>query len=520
MVGSVDRPVAGGIYREGLVGQPRSLNPLLDPSDPVTRDVARLVFAGLTRVTDGGDIQGDLAERWTTEDEGRSYTFYLRSGARWHDGQPVVAADVIATVALVRSPAFAGPAVLQRVWGEVQAEEVDARTVRLRLARPYSSFIEACSMPILPSHLFGLEDGLREHAASYQPVGAGPFRVAEHTSGMLRLARHGGYQGPKPYFDEVHLVYFPDPGAAIAALRDRRLDGFAGAPAGTAPAPTDPGSTSGQIVSWPLPLLGEQLILYFNHRNSVLADSRVRKAFAAMIDRPRLFIEVAGMSAVPAHGPIPAFSWAYAPWMDVPADPTSARSLLDAAGWMGLPTRTQNGRPLRLQLAVPLEGRLVGLAEAIKAQLQALGAEIELQPTEQLDLYRERLATRRFDMALLHVGLGNIDPDPGWLWESAQAESGFNFAGYRRAAADELIVAARLDGDPGRRRRALEGFQQLWLEDAPSVVLGSPVMTYAIWDHIRGVRPGTVPEPGARLQHLAEWYIHTERIPALLSLGG
>jgi peptide/nickel transport system substrate-binding protein len=491
-----------------------SFNPLLDPSDPVGRDVARLVHAGLVRVTDGGDIAPDLAERWITEDGGTSYVFFLRPKAAWHDGRPIIAADVVSTIRIVQAPDFPGPRELALLWKRVTPEIVDEHTVRLRLNAPYSTFIEACSLPLLPAHLFRPEDAARlaDIDASYRPVGAGPYRVVEETELGVRLQRHDGYQGGKPYLDEVAFRYYPDGASAAAALRSGEVDGLA-ADSSVLSAPT-PGA-----VTVTVPLQGRQVILFLNQQNPILADARVRQAIARGLDREGLLREVAGSDGVPAYGPIPSFSWAYSPVVETSPDLAGAGARLSEAGWGGNGTRTQAGQSLTLQLLTPMDRRLAGFGEGIKSQLAALGMRVEVQPTDLLDLYRERLAARRFDMALLMVELPSLDPDPAILW-SASENASFRFAPFQQTEAERLMEEVRSNGDPTARLAALEAFQARWLQDVPSVVLVSPTLTYAISTRVHGIQPGVVPEPSARLQHVPQWYLYTERVPALFSALG
>jgi ABC-type transport system substrate-binding protein len=101
------------------------------------------------------------------------------------------------------------------------------------------------------------------------------------------------------------------------------------------------------------------------------------------------------------------------------------------------------------------------------------------------------------------------------MWHSSQRLAGSNFAGYQNPVADQLLTTARLQGDPEPRFAALSAFQHLWAEDTPSVVLTSPIMTYVMSTAIHGVQLGVVPDPGARFQHIAEWYVRTQRIPVL-----
>jgi ABC-type transport system substrate-binding protein len=104
----------GGTYFEGVVGAPEKINPLLCPLNEAERDVCALVFRGLTRLNEAGEVVPDLAESWTISGDGITYTFRLRPNERWEDGYPVTADDVIFTVGLMRDPGFPGPSGLQR----------------------------------------------------------------------------------------------------------------------------------------------------------------------------------------------------------------------------------------------------------------------------------------------------------------------------------------------------------------------------------------------------------------------
>jgi peptide/nickel transport system substrate-binding protein len=482
--------------------------------DPITQDVSRLIHAGLVRVNEGGQLSGDLAVDWSTSPDDLVYTFRLRPQATWQDGQRVTAADVQATIALLQSPNYPGPAEFSALWRGVRVEAPDPLTIRYTLAQPYTSFIEACSIAILPAHLFG-SDGtadLREHSASYSPIGAGPYRLESLTPEGIVLARHDRYHGVTPYLDRIELRYYPDVSEALRALASGAVDGFAGA----APADVASLDAAGRFIVREAPLQGQQLILYLNNVNPVLADPRVRRAIALAIDRRALAGGPLRESAVPAYGPVPAYSWAYAPAIETPPDEAAARRLLDEAGWLGSPVRSQNGRSLRLQLVVAADDRQIAVSEWLRRQLEPIGFRIEVQPVDTLDLYRERIIPRSYDMALLHVWLGTEDADPFPFWHSTQAEPGFNFARYQSPAADHALALARTNGDPTQRLAALAAFQMQWVDDAPSVILASPLLAYVLPSTLRGVRLGVIPEPSARFQHVAEWHLHTTRVPAIL----
>lgn len=514
LIGTEERPAPGGIYREAVVGQPLTLNPLLNPADPIVRDVARLVYAGLVRVQDGGTIEPDLASDWNVAGDGRTYTFRLRPKALWHDGRSVTAADVLATVRLLQSPTYPGPPELAELWRRVRVEAADAQTVSFHLAEPYALFLEACSVPILPAHVFG-DDGaadLAEHPASYAPIGAGPFLVRSVDEFRLLLARHDGYLGPRPYLEEIELRFYEDARAAASALTAGAVDGLAGLSRSDIGALAEPERFAVRQV----PLQGHQTLLLMNHRQAILKDPAVRHAISLAVDRSALVETALEGQAIAAYGPIPTFSSAYSSNVETAPDPAGAGRVLAGDGWLGGPVRSKDGRALRLGLAAPEGGHGPALAEALAAELAAIGMRIDAQAVGALDLYRERLLPGRYDLAVEEVWLGSVDPDPYPLWHSNQVQDGLNFAGYQHAEADRWLATARSSADAAQRFAALGAFQQLWSDDVPSVVLSSPLLAYVMSSQIRGVRLGIVPEPGARFQHLAEWYVRTQRVPALL----
>ena len=170
---AVDRP-----YREGVLGHPESISPLTARSQ-ADRDLVALLFAGLVRNGPNGSVVPDLASRWSTSDDGRTWTFELREDAFWHDGQPVTAADVSFTIHTLQDPDYAGPR--STSWSGVTVQAIGERTVRFTLDTPIGGFLQAATQPIAPAHL--LADvpvtSLPDHSFGERPVGSGPFALVD-----------------------------------------------------------------------------------------------------------------------------------------------------------------------------------------------------------------------------------------------------------------------------------------------------------------------------------------------------
>ena len=141
-VSEVPEPVAGGAYTEALIGEFSRFNPVLDFYNSVDRDVDRLIFSSLIRFDATGLAQSDLAESWGISRDGTVYNVSLNPNARWHDGEPVTAADVVFTVDLLRSPELPIPDDLLRLWEDVEVEALDDYTLQFRLPEPFAPFLD------------------------------------------------------------------------------------------------------------------------------------------------------------------------------------------------------------------------------------------------------------------------------------------------------------------------------------------------------------------------------------------
>ena len=104
---TVTVPDTGGTYIEGVAGAPQYINPLLCQLHDEDRDLCSLVFVGLTRFTETGEVVPDLADTWSISDDGITYTFKLRQDIKWDDGAPVTVDDILFTTRLLQDPGLA-----------------------------------------------------------------------------------------------------------------------------------------------------------------------------------------------------------------------------------------------------------------------------------------------------------------------------------------------------------------------------------------------------------------------------
>src|SRR5438445_10879998 len=304
-------PAYGGTYVEGVAGVPQYLNPVIAATD-VDEDVVRLAFSGLTRYDQNGAIVPDLAAGFRTESNGRVWTFEIRDDARWQDGQPVTADDVVYTVKLLQDRGYVGP--YSDAFRGVTVERLDERGVRFTLPDVYGPFAQSTTVPLLPAHLLGNVPyaELPRQTFNVRPIGSGPFRVIDIDGRQVVLTRNEDFyrtrpDRTRPYLDRVILRFYPDSTEALLALSRGELDGVGGLSSQDAERAR---SLKGAVL-YSLPT-DNFVSLFLNVRPErvVFRDRAVRQAIARAIDRGRgLRLAADGRGGV-AGELVPNSSWA------------------------------------------------------------------------------------------------------------------------------------------------------------------------------------------------------------------
>ena len=507
----------GGVFREGVAGNPQYLNPLLCQTHEIDQDLCSLLFRGLTRLDASGRVIPDLAESWAGTPDGLTYTFRLRQGQFWHDGAPITVDDILFTVEMLQAPDTPAVPDLVELWRAVEVESVDAQTVRFVLDEPFAPFLDYTSIGLLPKHIWRdvLPAGLISSPLNLTPVGSGPMRVAQSSAGMIRLQPNPYLAADTPYISALEFHFYPDYPSIYAAYTKGELDGISRV------LPSDlPLAKEREDLQLFAALESVYVSVIFNLKNPntpFFQEQPVRQALLYGLNRERLVAQAVSGQGVVADSPIPANSWAYA--ADLPAfpyDPSRAARILDEAGWIDRDAdgvRDKEGRALRFVLLAnddPVRSQLI---EQISADWRAIGVQAVPQAVSFAGLVSDFLAPRRFDASLVTWSITG-DPDPFPLWHSSQsAEGGQNYSGWMNDEADTLIQDARSTIDRGKREALYARFQRLFLEDMPALPLYYPVYTYGVSERVKNVQIGPLNTPSDRFATFSDWYIVTRRVP-------
>ena len=511
------QPVAdyGGTYVEGVVGNPRYMNPLLCQSNSVDCDIVALVFTGLTTVGNDGVIEPDLAESWDISTDSTVYTFYLRQDAVWHDGAPVTAADVVYTVSIMQDSEFQGDSFLSEMWQTVVVDQIDEYTVRFTLREPFSPFLEHTTIGLLPSHILANVSAseLGDSAFNASPIGTGPFKMSQVSATEVELVANSDYYNPRPYLDSIVLKFYSD----YASLLEARERGEIAGMSRVQPEQLEAVAKDDDLTLYSAPLSGYTLV-YLNLDRPAFQDPAVRQALMYALDRQALVDDIVYGQGIVIDTPIMPHSWAFDDNLDTyNYNQNKAISLLEQSGWFdddGDGIRERGTTRLQFILSTNEDDSVrVAIVDAIARQLAEVGIAVVPDTVSWTTLVDEMLRPRAYDAVLLGWQDLPPDPDPYPYWHSSQAtQTGLNFANYISSTADALLQQARATTDQDERYELYRSFQALFVEDVPSVVLYQPVYTYAVDSGVYGVQVAPMTTGSDRFANVASWYMATQRL--------
>lgn len=506
-------PASGGLFVEGVVGLPQYLNPLLSDPYPIDRELVSLLFDGLTRYDETGQLVPALAQEWVVSEDNMTVRFVLKAGLTWHDGQPVTAEDVVFTYRLLQDENFPGSPALKTLWQTVTINPIDDLTVEFVLSEPYSPFLEATTRGILPAHLLaGVSAAtLPDHPFNTTPVGTGPFMVNSgedwRRNGRLRLSPNPLNWPQGTQLNGLEFRFYPDEPSLLAAFQAGEIQAINQVPPSLLPQVAQ--IPEGRLFS---AVSARYTSLLFNLSDTAVTHSKeVRQALAYALDRELLVDQVLNGQGVPLEGPYLPTSWASHAdlFTAYTHQPTTAADLLNAAGWTlpdGATVRQKDGLPLSLRLLVLDAPTSRALAQTLAGQWAAVGIDTQLTLTTTVSARQQLLAERAFDVALVDI-TPPADPDLYDFWSQEAIIRGQNYAAWNNRRASEALEDARQVWGINERRPFYETFLRLYNDDLPALTLYQHVYTYALHQSVNLAEIGRIVTPRDRYNTFANWFL-------------
>ena len=424
----------------GMVLEPPHLDPTAGAPAAIDEVVYANVFEGLTRIGRNGEVLPALAESWNVSQDGKTYTFSLREGVRFHDGEALTAEDV--KFSLERASATDSLNAQKGLFADIETvEAVDDRTVKVTLKKPNGSFLFNMAWGDAV-----IVDPKSADGNKANPVGTGPFVFDKWARGSsLSLKRNDTYWGEPAALETATFRFISDPAAALSAVMAGDVDAFANFPAPEAipQLRTDPrfevviGSTEGET------------ILSTNNAKPPFDDPKVRQAIAHAIDRQAIIDGAMfglgtpiGSHFAPHHPAYVDLTGTY------PYDPEKAKALLAEAGH-------GDGIKATLKLPPPSYARRGG--EILAAQLREVGIDLEIIPVEWGVWVPQVFKDKDYDLTIVS------HTEPMDIGIYGRDDYYFN---YKSDAFNEAMARLDAEADEAKRYDIMKEAQQIVANDA------------------------------------------------------
>lgn len=341
-------PAFGGEYTEGIVGQPRFINPIYGETNDVDRTIIELVYSGLMTYDKDGKIVNDLAKDYQVSSDGKTYSFTLKDKLQWQDGTPLTVDDVLYTIKTIQNSDYKSP--LRANWIDVEAKKTSDNSFNLLLKSPYNSFLESCVLKIIPQHIWQNISPENFTLSSYnlKPIGSGPYTLSnlqQTNSGLIKsinLAVNRKYYDKLPYIPNISFQFFGSKEDLIKAANQKTIDGFSLASFDNNQTEAEKEIRQGwsknekfDVYSFTLP---RYFAVFFNiDKSKLFSDENIRKALVYSVDKNELAKSINslyGGSASIVNSPIlPDFFKYNSPTASYDLDIKAAQALLDKDGF-------------------------------------------------------------------------------------------------------------------------------------------------------------------------------------------
>jgi len=495
-------PKVAGIYREGIVGMPSKINPLYAALNETDLDISSLVFSGLTKYSlQEKKVVADLAEGWQISEDGLTYTFIIRQNARWHDGRPVSADDVVFTFQdILQANDFNGPN--KSIWQGIKVNKKDDLTVEFVLSQPDSFFLRDVSLGILPKHILGNTPPaiLGDSNFNKLPIGTGPYKVKKSDDSHLTLVRFKEFYGEKPYLKELRLFFYED--FVTLEKNADNLDAIKNVPKEE----LDNIKRMGFNL-YPLEL-PQYVAAFFNNDSPLLQNKAIRQGLKAAIDKNRLTAQITNIRLLSS----PAFL--NLENQDV-YDLGMAKEFLDQTPYL---LRTdvdpnirsnEEGNKLSLNLVTLDKSDFVTTAKALQEDWLKASIATNLLALNQEEIV-SAIKRRSYDILVYGQNLGS-DLDIYPYWHSSQATSGLNLANYANIGVDKRLDDVRRALSGEEHYQLLQKVEKQILDDVPAVLLYTPTTYFAVRPEIKNITLNILPTLPDRFLDLPNWYMATRR---------
>lgn len=432
------------------------------------------VYEALVKLDEEGNYQPALAETWEVGEDARTWTFHMRSGVTFHDGEVLKASDVVATLGRVLDPAIGGSFGTQGVYisylGTAEISALDDSTVRIVTEEPMADLLDLLvAMPISPAAKLDLLPG--------EYVGSGPYKISEASdtsdpgdasTDRLVMVAHDEYWGGTPKYREIHWIVERDSEKRVEAVLNGEADIASGIGIEGWRRITEDGRALAH--EWDS---GLAIIFMANALEGPARDRRVRQAMNYALDVDEIIAEIKDGAAKRLSGYLTPHHLGYNPETPAyPYDPDMARRLLAEAGY-------EDGLTLVFDIPSAMPDEAPELARIMAEQYSRVGITLEIVEHQDRAAYSEMVREKRINDAACF----DSSPRSTYRVLREKLHSGIQgpwWEGYENEEVNSLIAEAEATVSDTERRAIYQRIYTLVRDDAPWVFLYSPTRYWGV----------------------------------------
>jgi peptide/nickel transport system substrate-binding protein len=482
-VAAQEQPKMGGVFKAAMIGEPPSLD-LHSTTAVITQQITWHIYEGLYTYDKNYDAVPLLVEGHTLSDQGRTYTFKLRRGVKFHNGKELTSADVVASLKRWGKMSTPGKQVFKDVEG---VEAKDSHTVAMYLKEPVAALVMGLARANAGAVIYPKEviDAAAEGQIK-QFIGTGPYRFVEHKPDRhIKLARFkdyvaradapdGGFGGKRTaYLDEILFIPVPDVAVRVAGVetgeyhygQQIQQDQY------------DRIKTMRDVVPGIIKPAGWTTAV-LNHKQGLMTDKRIRQAFQAALDMEPIM--AAGFGNKAFYRIDPGLHFVEQPqWHSKiggelynQKNKAKAQKLLKEAGYTGQPVRWITTKEYQWMYKNALVAR---------QQLEEAGFKIDLQVVDWATLVQRRNKPEAFEV--FSTGI-TFNPEPAYNTGMACGWPGW----WCQEDKERWLDALAREGDPRKRKAMLEKVQAIFYEDVGRIKFGDYFSLEVVRKDVQGFR--------------------------------
>ncbi len=488
---SVMKPIRGGSYVEGIVGQPIMVNPVKTETS-ADQDLVALLYAPLSELTDTIEPSPD----------GKQYIIKLKEDLFWSDGERLTSNDIIFTIELIQKLGTDSP--LFTEWQGISASRASELQTTLTLSQPYTFFkTNINTLRIVPQHIFGTIPVKNLYLSTYnfEPVGSGPYtvnKIEKRKDGFIteyKLKENTFYAGEKPFIPDFSVRFYPDIDSLIHDVELRTVNGFGI----TNFIPTEVFKLPRiEIEAISLP---RYYALFFNPvNNPLLQNKELRSALGKAINKERIIKDILKEQGSQIEGPV-------------------LRSLLGIEGSSSTYNPEEAARVissvsgLKLAIVIPEIPFLEAIAEEVRKDWITAGvSDVTVYPIPMADI-QNVIQSRNYDVLLFGNTYKNpIDLFPFWH-SSFRFFPGLNLSLYKNTEVDKMLEDIRQSKEITQTQiNQLIKIDEQIKNDAPAAFLFSLPYFYVHTTRMEGSFPDIIHSPSERFSNVSQWSVNRVRV--------